>query len=132
MGWDTFWAIFFHKLIRSPCSRFIRELVCFKIKNKNLGKILDDLAMEDDGIFYGHLVHFTVFCYILSTFGIVRCNLAYFSSFGIFTKKNLATLFEKGRLIISRDCLADFFLKGRIKVNQNKTERVTQTHSMIC
>jgi hypothetical protein len=39
--------------------------------------------MEDDGIFYGHLVHFTVFCYILWTFGIVRCNLVYFSRFGI-------------------------------------------------
>jgi hypothetical protein len=30
-------------------------------------------------IFYGHLVHFTVFCYILSTFGIVRGNM-----YGIF------------------------------------------------
>jgi hypothetical protein len=39
--------------------------------------------MEDDGIFNGHLVHFTVFCYILSTFGIVLGNLVYFSSFGI-------------------------------------------------
>jgi hypothetical protein len=26
--------------------------------------------MEDDVIFYGHLVQFLVFCYILSTFGI--------------------------------------------------------------
>jgi hypothetical protein len=39
--------------------------------------------MEDVGIFYGHLVHFTVFCYILWTFGIVRGNLVYFSRFGI-------------------------------------------------
>jgi hypothetical protein len=39
--------------------------------------------MEDDGIFYGHLVYFTVFCYILRTFGIVRGNLVYFSRFGI-------------------------------------------------
>jgi hypothetical protein len=39
--------------------------------------------MEDDGIFYGHLVHFMVFCYILSTFGIVRGNLVYFYRFGI-------------------------------------------------
>jgi hypothetical protein len=39
--------------------------------------------MEDRGIFYGHLVHFTVFCYILWTFGIVRGNLVYFSRFGI-------------------------------------------------
>jgi hypothetical protein len=39
--------------------------------------------MEDDGTFYGHLVHFTVFCYILSTFGIVHGNLLHFSHFGI-------------------------------------------------
>jgi hypothetical protein len=39
--------------------------------------------MEDVGIFYGHLVHFMVFCYILWTLGIVRGNLVYFSLFGI-------------------------------------------------
>jgi hypothetical protein len=39
--------------------------------------------MEDDAIFYVHLVHFTVFCYILWTFGIVRGNLVYFSHFSI-------------------------------------------------
>jgi hypothetical protein len=39
--------------------------------------------MEDVGIFYGHLVHFMVFCYILWKFGIVRGNLVYISSFGI-------------------------------------------------
>jgi hypothetical protein len=33
--------------------------------------------MEDNGIFYGHLVHFTVFCYILWTFGTVRGNMVY-------------------------------------------------------
>jgi hypothetical protein len=44
---------------------------------------MEGLAMEDDGIFYGHLVHFTVFCYILWTFGIVRGKLVYFSRFGI-------------------------------------------------
>jgi hypothetical protein len=49
--------------------------------------------MEDVGIFYGHLVHFTVFCYILWTFGIVRGNLVYFPPFWyVSTKKNLATL----------------------------------------
>jgi hypothetical protein len=46
--------------------------------------------MEDDGIFYGHLVHFTMFCYILWKFGIVRGNLVDFVPFC--TKKNLATL----------------------------------------
>jgi hypothetical protein len=49
--------------------------------------------MEDDGIFYGHLVHFKVFCYILWTFGIVRGNLVYYFSFWYFApRKNLATL----------------------------------------
>jgi hypothetical protein len=49
--------------------------------------------MEDDGIFYGDLVHFTVFCYILWTFSIVRGNLVYFSPFWYScTKNNLAAL----------------------------------------
>jgi hypothetical protein len=39
--------------------------------------------MEDDGIFYGHLVHFRDFCYIIWTFSIVRGNLVSFSRFGI-------------------------------------------------
>jgi hypothetical protein len=43
--------------------------------------------MEDVGIFYGHSVHFTVFCYILRTFGKVRGNLVYFSHFGIFYRE---------------------------------------------
>jgi hypothetical protein len=40
--------------------------------------------MEDDGMFYRHLVHFTVFCFILWTFGTVCGYLVYFSRFGIF------------------------------------------------
>jgi hypothetical protein len=44
---------------------------------------LEGLAMEDVGIFYGHLVHFTIFCYILWTFGLVCKNLVYFYRFGI-------------------------------------------------
>jgi hypothetical protein len=43
--------------------------------------------MEDVGIFYGQLVHFTVFCYILWTFGIVRGNLVYFLRFGMLYKE---------------------------------------------
>jgi hypothetical protein len=39
--------------------------------------------MEDDGIFYGHLVHFMVLCYILRTLGIICGNLVYFSGFDI-------------------------------------------------
>jgi hypothetical protein len=48
--------------------------------------------MEDVGILNGHLIHFTVVCCILWTFGIVRGNLVYFYRFGIFTKEYLATL----------------------------------------
>jgi hypothetical protein len=55
----------------------------FSKQKSNFGLILEGLAMEDDGIFYGHLVHFTVLCYILWTFGIVSGNLVYFSRFGI-------------------------------------------------
>jgi hypothetical protein len=43
--------------------------------------------MEDVCIFYGHLVHFMVFCYILWTFGIVRGNLVYFSRFVILNQE---------------------------------------------
>jgi hypothetical protein len=50
----------------------------------NQKKILEGLAMENVGIYIdGLLVRFTVFCYILWTFGIVRGNLVYFSRFGI-------------------------------------------------
>jgi hypothetical protein len=34
-----------------------------------------------NGIFYGHLFHFTVYCYILRTFGTVRYKLVYFFPF---------------------------------------------------
>jgi hypothetical protein len=54
--------------------------------------------MKDVGIFYGHLVHFMVFSYILLTFGIVHGNLVYYSRFGIFTNKNLATLVPADRI----------------------------------
>jgi hypothetical protein len=45
--------------------------------------------MEDDGIFYGHCVHFTFFCYILWTFGLVRGNLVYFSRFWYFVQRKI-------------------------------------------
>jgi hypothetical protein len=58
--------------------------------------------MEDVGIFNAHLVQFTVFCYILWTFGIVRGNLVHFSRFGILYKEksgnpdwNLIDFFRK-------------------------------------
>jgi hypothetical protein len=45
--------------------------------------------MEDVGTFYGHLVHFTHFCYILWTFGRVRGNLVYFSPFWYFVPRKI-------------------------------------------
>jgi hypothetical protein len=44
---------------------------------------LEGPAMEDVGIFYVLLVHFTVLWYILWTLGRVRRNLVYFSRLGI-------------------------------------------------
>jgi hypothetical protein len=37
----------------------------FSNQKSKFGKILEGLAMEDVGIFYVHLVHFTILCYIL-------------------------------------------------------------------
>jgi hypothetical protein len=72
------------------------QIVCFQTINPNLGKLWRVLqAMEDAGIFYGHLVHFMVFCYLLWTFGIVCGNLVYFPVLVFCTKKNLATLLKK-------------------------------------
>jgi hypothetical protein len=57
---------------------------------------LEGLAVEDVGIFYGHSVHFRVFCYILWTFGIVRGIFGIFFPVLVFcTKKNLANLERK-------------------------------------
>jgi hypothetical protein len=67
-------------------------MVCFQTKNPNLGKFWRVFATEDDCIFNGHSVHFTIFCYILWTFGIVRGNWVTFSRFGILYQENLATL----------------------------------------
>jgi hypothetical protein len=44
---------------------------------------LESLAKEYVGLFYGHLVHFTVVCYILWTIRIVLGSFVYFSPFGI-------------------------------------------------
>jgi hypothetical protein len=68
-------------------------MVCFQTKNPNLGKFLEGLAMEEDGISYRHLVYFRVFCYMSWTFGTVRGNLVFFPILVFCTKKNLATLY---------------------------------------
>jgi hypothetical protein len=59
----------------------------FSNQISEFGQILEGLAIEDVGIFYEHLVHFTVFCHILWTFGIVHGNLVYFSCFGVLCKE---------------------------------------------
>jgi hypothetical protein len=45
--------------------------------------------MEDVGIFYGQLVHFMAFCYILWTFGLVHGNLVYFFPFWYFVPRKI-------------------------------------------
>jgi hypothetical protein len=56
------------------------QIVCFQTKNPNLGKFCRVLQWKMMVYF---MDTFTVFCYILSTFGTVRGNLVYFSSLGI-------------------------------------------------
>jgi hypothetical protein len=58
-------------------------------KNPNLKLILEGLAIKDDGIFYGHLVHFKVFGYIFWTFGTVGGNLVYFFPFWYFVPRQI-------------------------------------------
>jgi hypothetical protein len=39
--------------------------------------------MDDVGILYGHLVYFIAIGYILVALGIFKCDLVYFSRFGM-------------------------------------------------
>jgi hypothetical protein len=61
----------------------------FSDQKSQFREILEGLAMEDVGVFYGHLVHFMVFCYILLTVCIVRGNLVYFSPFWYFAPRKI-------------------------------------------
>jgi hypothetical protein len=61
----------------------------FSNQKSKFVELLEGLAMEDDGIFYGHLVYFTVFCCILWTFGKVRGNLIYFFPFWYFVTRKI-------------------------------------------
>jgi hypothetical protein len=47
-------------------------MVYFQTKNPDLDKYFEDLAMEDVGIFYGHLVYSTVIWYISPRFGMLH------------------------------------------------------------
>jgi hypothetical protein len=42
----------------------------FSNQKSQFGQTLEGLAMEDVGIFYGHLAYFTAILYILCQFGI--------------------------------------------------------------
>jgi hypothetical protein len=78
---------------------------------------LEGLAMEDVGIFYGHLVHFTVSCYIFWTFGIVRGDLVYFSRFGISTLYSCVVVyFSKGTTVAVQKSAKFFAIKKSPKV----------------
>jgi hypothetical protein len=61
----------------------------FLNQKSKFGKILEGFAMEDVGVFYGHLVHFTAFCYILLTFGIVCGNLVHIFPFVCFVPRKI-------------------------------------------
>jgi hypothetical protein len=61
-------------------------------QKSTVGLNLAGFAMEDAGIFYGHLVHCTVFCYISWTIGTFRSHFGIFFSFWYFAPKNLASL----------------------------------------
>jgi hypothetical protein len=65
------------------------QMDCVQTKNPNLGKFWRVLQMQYDGIFYKHLDHFTVFCYILWTFGIGRGYLVYFFLFWYFVRRKI-------------------------------------------
>jgi hypothetical protein len=50
-------------------------------QNSQFGSILEGLAREDVGIFYGHFVYFTAKWYILCPFGTFCGRLVYFPPF---------------------------------------------------
>jgi hypothetical protein len=66
------------------------QMVCFRIKNPNLGKFWRVLHRKMLVHFMDTcLVRFTVFCYILWTFGIVCGNLVYFFPFWYFVPRKI-------------------------------------------
>jgi hypothetical protein len=56
------------------------------------GHILEGPAKEDTDIFYGHLVYLTAIWYIIGHLVNFMVIWYIFAPFGMFTKKNLATL----------------------------------------
>jgi hypothetical protein len=59
------------------------QMVCFQTKNPSLEKFLEDLAMENLGLFYDRLVYFTAIGNILWPFGIFCGHLVISPCLGI-------------------------------------------------
>jgi hypothetical protein len=71
---------------------------------------LEDLALEDVDVFCGHLVHFTVFCYIFWAFGIFCGNLVYFPPFWYFGPRKIWQPWPMGK----DSCLGIFFQGSKV------------------
>jgi hypothetical protein len=65
------------------------QMVCFKTKNTNLGKLLEGLRMKNVCIFYDHLEYSTAIWYNLGPFGILCGRLVYFPHFGMFGPRKI-------------------------------------------
>jgi hypothetical protein len=81
---------------------------------------LEGLAMEDAGIFYGHLVNIPTMWYILCLFGIFCVHLVYFLCFGI--------LYHEKSLSFLEQVIASDFLRTK-KLAVIKSGKITQTLS---
>jgi hypothetical protein len=103
-------------------------MVCFQTKNPNLGKFWRVLHWKMlVYIFYGHFVHFTVFWYILWSFGIVCGHLVNFFPFWyVWTKKNLATLISALGIVT---VLCELHLKNKLNIIRTKVSVVIRHNS---
>jgi hypothetical protein len=61
----------------------------FSNQKSQFGYILEGLAIEDVGIFYGDLLYFTAIWYILWSFGILFGDMAHFPPFWYFAPRNI-------------------------------------------
>jgi hypothetical protein len=78
-------------------------MVCFQTKNPNLGKFWRVLQWK---MLVYFMDPFTVFCYILWTFGTVRGNLAYIFPFWYFVPRKIWQPWCSGNTrLINRDIL---------------------------
>jgi hypothetical protein len=75
-------SLVFQGLLRDRCESGLPD-GSFSNQKSKFGSLLEVLAMEDSGIFYGHLVHFQTILYILLHCGIFCGHLVYFAGFRI-------------------------------------------------